>query len=136
MIDLGLEPSRLTIVVPSQLPDVGQRGAMVEHLGREGMAEEMGPLQRRIEPSPREGAPHDRTAPLAMGEPADRSSHPEQDVSRRAQGTPVAEGGNERGANLMRQREAIRAGALPPDLARSGVPIQLLEGQGPHCSGP
>jgi hypothetical protein len=109
---------------------------VVEPLGRAGMAEELGPLQRGIEPSPREGATHDRPDPLAIGAPADRSSHPEKDLSRRAQGTPGAEGGNSRGANLMRQREAIRAGALPPDVELSGVPIQILEGQGHHCAGP
>jgi len=109
---------------------------VVEHLGREGMAEEMGPLQRGIEPSPREGAPHDRTDALAIGEPADRSPHPEKDLPRRARGAPVAAGGHSRGTNLMRQWEALRAGALSPDLECPGVPIQSVQGQGDDLSGP
>src|SRR5712692_5015717 len=86
------------------------------------MAQEMGTLEGGIEPGPRQGAAHDRPETLAVSESPGGGAHPDKDLPRRARWSPVAEVGNERGANLLRQRKAIIAGSLPPDPECSGVP--------------
>jgi hypothetical protein len=80
VIDLGINPGRLHSVVPYQLPDFGQGGAVVEHLGCKGMAEKMSTLERGIAPGPCEGTPDDRTDALAIGQAADRGPSPEKDL--------------------------------------------------------
>lgn len=124
------------MVVPPQRAACGQGGAVGAPRSRERMAQEMGALAGGSAPGPRQGAAHERPDTLAVGASTGWGPHPDKDLPRRARWSPVAEGGDERGAPRMRQREAIRAGSLPPAPECSGVPIQSIQGQGHHCTGP
>ena len=124
------------MVGPSPRTAVGPCGAVVEPLGRERMAQARGALEGGMEPGPRQGAAHERPEALAVGASPAGGPHPDQDRPRRAPWSPGVAGGDERCADRRRQREAIRAGSLPPAAECSGVPSQLLSGQGHHCTGP
>lgn len=100
------------------------------------MAQEMGTLEGEMASGPRQGAAPERTDALAVGASPGGGPHPDQALPRRARWSPVAEVGDERGANLRRQRETRIAGSLTPDPECSGVPIQRIQGQGPDFTGP
>jgi hypothetical protein len=122
--------------MPSQLTDLDQRGAGLEQLGGQRMAQQMRASARGVEPSSRQCAAHDRPDRLPVDEATARRPHPDKDLPCRARRSAVTEVGDEGCADLVWQWEAITACTLAPDEEFPGVPIQIIQGQGRHFTSP
>jgi hypothetical protein len=136
LIHLGIEAGRLAIARPSQLTDLDQRGAGLEQLGGQRMAQQRRASERGVEPGPRQCAAHDRPDRLPVDEATARRPHPDKELPCRARRSAVTEVGDEGVADLVWQWEAITARTLAPDEEFPGVPIQIIQGQGRHFTSP
>src|SRR5262249_34733325 len=100
------------------------------------MAQQMGPLERWMQPGSLQRSTHNRTDAVAVGEATARRSPSDKDAPRRHRRSALTDVGGQRLADLIGQRQAIVACSLATDTECPGVPIEIIEAQGHHFPGP
>ena len=116
------------------LGDLRERDPGAGHLASQRVAEPVRPDDRHSRP--RAGAAHDARDPIGSEWPDRRNSSQEHLTVHSALRAAPAQVGDDRLADVVRQREAVLVAALAPDHDLAGSPVDVLQAQAGDLAGP
>src|SRR6267142_4990924 len=113
-----------------ELSDLGKRCASTQQIGGEGVAEQVGPFELRVQAGALERAIDDTVDGAGADQATQRRPHADKDPPRRAGRTNVTQIVDQRRTDVRRQRQSPQSLALASDYNLTALPVQILQGQG------
>jgi hypothetical protein len=115
-----------------QRTDLGERGAMTQHLSGQSVAKLMCPVSRRINPSTLKAMTNDRTTATGALKAANRSSDAKKYATAAAQWPSTPQVCGYSFADVARQRHLVTLAAPAMHTQLSRAPVDILEFQRDH----
>src|ERR1017187_3379471 len=126
-IDLRVDPGGVDSAVAQQLTDLGERGALMEHLRGEGMPKLMCALAPCFEPGAFQGAHDDQADRLLATEAAERCLGAQKQRAARAAWSAVLQVVGNGLAHLCRQRQLTWPIAFATHTEVAVLPVNVLQ---------
>ena len=115
-----------------ELSDLGKRCASTQQIGGEGVAEQVGPFELRVQAGALERAIDDTVDGAGADQATQRRPHADKDPPRRAGRTNVTQIVDQRRTDVRRQRQSPQSLALAADDNLATLPVQIVQGHGNH----
>ena len=115
--------------MPQHLPDLGERCALAEHLGRQRVPQQMRAFEgwiksRAIESAANDAANRNRTRKSAV-----RGSRADEHLPAGAHGTRLLQVIGQCGTDIVRDRQALGIGIASPNVQFSRLSVEILQCQ-------
>jgi hypothetical protein len=122
-------------LVPQDLANLRERGAVAEHLYGEGMAKQVGPFARWMKPGADKGPSDDITDGAGTGKPLPRCPDAKEYAARRTARSPLAQVSGQGLTDVLGDGEPIAPETLAPHHELSTLPVYVIELHMNHLSG-
>ncbi len=134
-VDLGVMGRRVDASVAQDQPDLLERDAMTQHLGRRCVPQDVRALDRRHDAGPLHEASHHRRDAVTVPErPKRRDIAQEHVIARGGRGT-VHEVVGDRIPDILRKRQTHLVAGLARDPQRACLPLDIAEAELRYVSG-
>ena len=131
---LGVMGRRVDASVPQDQPDLLERNAMAQHLGRRRVSQDVRPLDWRHDAGPLHEAFHHRRDAVTFLERSERRDIAQEHVIARAGRRAAREVGGDRIPDVLRKRQTHLVARLARDPQRARLPLDVVEAELRHVA--